>query len=96
VTTLSATSELGQAPSRKRLVEVLGVAQRDPLDLLALWQREHLRPPAAVTRVKRIESVGVEVMDQTLPGNKLGRKSPRFRGAKPSYWSQSGMEARAS
>jgi hypothetical protein len=53
-------SELGQAPRRERLVEVLGVAQRDPLDLLTLGQRERLRPSTPIARIERVEPIGVE------------------------------------
>jgi hypothetical protein len=56
--------QLGQAPSRKRLPEIGRDAERDLLDLLALRQREGLRPPAAVARIERVEAVAVEVMDQ--------------------------------
>jgi hypothetical protein len=46
--------ELGQRPRRKGLVEVLRIGQRDPLDLLALGQRERLRTAALVARIERM------------------------------------------
>lgn len=64
--------ELGQAPGRKRLVEVLWVAQRDPLDLLTLWQRERLRPATPIARIQRIEPVRVEVVDHVPDRVRVG------------------------
>ena len=64
--------QLGQAPGRKRLIEVLRVRERDPLDLLALGQRERRRPSALVARVERVEAVAVEVVDHLADGVGIG------------------------
>ena len=55
--------QLGQRPARKRLAEVLRIAEREALDLLAFGQRERLRPPSLVARIERVEAVAVEVVD---------------------------------
>jgi hypothetical protein len=52
--------QLGQTPGRKRLTEIGWDAERDPLHLLALRQREGARPAAAVARIERLEAVAVE------------------------------------
>ncbi len=44
--------QLGQAPGRKRLPEVGGDAQGNPLDLLPLGQGEGARAAAAVARIQ--------------------------------------------
>ena len=64
--------ELGQAPGRKRLAKIGRDRQRDPLDLLALRQRESARPAAPVTRIERVEAVPVEVVDHLADRVRVG------------------------
>ena len=64
--------QLRQAPSRERLIEIAGVSQRDPLDLLALGQRERVRPPTPVARIERVEPVPVEVVDHLAHRVRVG------------------------
>jgi hypothetical protein len=74
--------QLGQAPGRKRLAEVAGDAERDPLDRLSLRQREGARPATPVARIEGVEAVTVEVVDHLahpvgVAENDLG--DPRWR-----------------
>ncbi len=64
--------QLRQAPGRKRLIEIGRIGQRDPLDLLALGQRERRRPAALVARIESVEAVAVEVVDHLADGVGIG------------------------
>jgi hypothetical protein len=72
--------QLAQAPGRKRQVVVLRAAERQPLDLLALGEGERRRPTASVTRVQRVEPVGVEVVDD-IADPVLVKVTSAIRGA---------------
>jgi hypothetical protein len=64
--------QLGQAPGRERQAVLGRLGHGDLLDLAAFREGEGLGPAALVLRVKRVEAVGVEVVDHVADPVRAG------------------------
>ena len=69
--------QLGQAPPRERQPVVSRGGLGDLLDLPALGQREHRRPPARIPRIQRVKAVGAEIMQHVPDPVLAGKSQPR-------------------